>query len=127
MRAYRLRRQPERKVQAIAYLGGQCAHCGAVENLQFDHIVPSLKSFDVLTVGYSLSWERLRIELDKCQLLCVACHITKSVTERGQQLARGTHGTLSAYRHCGPPKCDECKAAKATFARSYPSPSRMKK
>lgn len=33
--------------------------------------------------------------------------------------AKGTHGTVSAYRYCGPPKCDECKAAKAEAQRRW--------
>lgn len=33
--------------------------------------------------------------------------------------AKGTHGTISAYRWCGPPKCEACKKAKREAMRAW--------
>jgi len=119
MRAYRKIKYPERREKILAHLGGKCAACGARDGLQVDHIDPRSKSFDVMKIGQSFCWKRLVVELKKCQLLCSECHSRKTVSERGSVWARGTHGTLSAYRYCGPPKCPECRAAKRAWTRSY--------
>lgn len=73
------------------YLGGLCAHCGidndeALEmqegkRLQFDHIVPRHKSFDISSF-WAYSWERLVGELNKCQLLCAECHKEKTLADK---------------------------------------------
>lgn len=93
------------------YLGGMCKNCGSTELLEFDHINPSAKSF---TIGASLeiSKAKLKIELDKCQLLCTSCHLDKTIAGRGQQ--RNAHPSLSAYvnNNC---RCDDCR----TFNREY--------
>ena len=53
----------KRKATMIKMLGGKCVDCGTTENLQFDHIDPSKKSFNISCV---LS-ERMLTELEKCQ------------------------------------------------------------
>lgn len=100
-----------RHAEAIETLGGHCAWCPATEGLQFDHIDPSTKTMTIAKM-WTASEARFQAELVKCQLLCGPHHQEKSLAERGQKPARGTHGTLSAYRYCGPPKCELCKAAK---------------
>jgi hypothetical protein len=87
------------------------------EDLQIDHIDPADK-FAEISQLLTYSEKRLQAEPAKCQLLCGECHEDKSISERGQSPARGTHGTLSAYRYCGPPKCDECKGAKRLYAQA---------
>jgi hypothetical protein len=61
----------------IEKLGGKCVECGCTETLQFDHIDPSTKSFNI-SAGYLKPKEVLEEELSKCQLLCNKCHIEKS-------------------------------------------------
>lgn len=61
----------------IEKLGGKCVKCGCTERLEFDHIDPSTKSFNI-SAGYHKSKEVLQEELAKCQLLCNKCHIEKS-------------------------------------------------
>lgn len=75
-RAYQHQRYRERRQWALQYLGGRCAHCGATENLEIDHIDPSEKLFG-LGKGWKMTFERLAAELDKCQLLCHGCHVKK--------------------------------------------------
>lgn len=110
-----------RHAEAVATLGGCCAHpgCDETENLQFDHIDPQTKAMTIARM-WTASEERFRIELKKCQLLCGPHHLEKTLAEKGQRSARGTHGTVTAYRYCGPPKCEACRAAKRA-APSYRS------
>ena len=61
----------------IEKLGGKCVECGCTETLEFDHIDPSAKSFNI-SAGYHKPKEVLEEELSKCQLLCNKCHIEKS-------------------------------------------------
>ena len=113
---YMLARYRVRVAAAREQLGGQCAVCGSTDQLEFDHIDPSTKWVNLPQMwGYSEA--RFQGELAKCQLLCRVHHAEKTARENGQALARGTHGTLSAYRYCGPPKCDDCKLAKRDWQR----------
>lgn len=41
-------------------------------SLTFHHVNPLKKEFDIS--GKSISWERLKKELDKCVLVCRNCH-----------------------------------------------------
>ena len=70
-------RRKNRLQEAKDYLGNICWCCGATENLQFDHIDPKTKSFNINAQD---SWEKLIPELDKCQLLCPPCHLKKTLT-----------------------------------------------
>ena len=64
----------KRKNILIEMLGGKCVDCGTTKNLQFDHIDPSKKSFNISCV---LS-ERTLKELEKCELRCGNCHLEKT-------------------------------------------------
>lgn len=107
----------KRKEKVIEILGGKCANCGCAEisKLEVDHKNRNEKS---LTFGkrWHQSWTRILEEIKKCQLLCKKCHIEKTVKERKQKLARGTHGTLSSYRYC---KCEVCRKANRDYFREY--------
>jgi hypothetical protein len=87
--------------------------CGSKKRLQFDHIERrSGKSSFVITKRLaSVAESKLDGELTKCQLLCFKHHQEKTLLELGQTPAKGTHGTVSAYRYCGPPRCEACKQA----------------
>lgn len=85
-----------RSEKAIAYLGGSCVTCNATVNLEFDHIDPSTKSFDVLK-GFrrkEVFWK----EVDKCQLLCSPCHKRKTQENRDHGRPLPTHGSYWRYR-----------------------------
>ncbi len=78
---YRTEWRHNRRKLCIERLGGKCVgykkECGATEFLQFDHIKPSEKSFDI-SRKYTTDLETLFEELDKCQLLCRRCHMEKT-------------------------------------------------
>lgn len=65
------------KMKAIAYKGSQCQECKQVHEpyvFDFHHIDPNVKEFGIGNNGNIRSWERVKIELDKCILLCANCH-----------------------------------------------------
>ena len=113
--AYMLKRYHSRREAALLSLGGKCARCGSTERLELDHIDPTTKTFAVGDL-WSVSKARYDAEIVKCQLLCRACHIVKSVEDSGKSSARGQHGTPSSYRYC---KCALCRAAKAAYMQEY--------
>ena len=63
---------------------GKCAECGDTElsHLEFDHINPESKSFDVTRFHHSL--KKIKEELKKCQILCFMCHARKSDAYRDE-------------------------------------------
>ena len=98
-------------------LGGKCVICGTTQNLQFDHINPAEKEFDV---GQLLNYAQIKIleELKKCQLLCDTHHTQKSKANgeyRGGHnkidIKNASHGTSIMY-HKFKCKCEECKQYK---------------
>lgn len=116
-RAWFRARYAKRRATALAILGGKCARCGATDDLEIDHIDPLTKLFQIgSSRGGNCSEVVFLAEVAKCQILCGTCHDTKSLAERGMVTAKGTHGTLSSYRHC---KCAECKAAKSDYMKAY--------
>lgn len=66
----------KRKAKAVEYKGGRCS-CGynkCLRALGFHHRNRSLKELSISQM-MSMSWERLRKELDKCELICANCHM----------------------------------------------------
>ena len=62
---------------AIEYKGGKCILCGydkCSRALEFHHVNPEEKEFGISKDGATRSWEKVKIELDKCVLLCANCH-----------------------------------------------------
>lgn len=115
MRKYHLKRYHDIRDELIQYLGGMCWKCGRKERLELDHRDPKSKEFEV-SVFLSVSLNKLYLEIEKCQVLCQKCHIKKTLKEKGQKSAQGTHGTLSSYRYC---KCVLCKRAMSDYNREY--------
>jgi hypothetical protein len=116
MRVYMALRYKRRKALAIKLLGGACIECGSKKDLQFDHIRPRKgKGFAITRKLAGVAESKLEKEIKKCQLLCAVCHNLKTLKELGRESAKGQHGTLSAYRYCGPPKCELCRNAKNTY------------
>lgn len=65
------------KQMAVEYKGGKCTKCGYnkyVGALEFHHLDPTQKDFSVSAKGHCTSWEKVKIELDKCILVCSNCH-----------------------------------------------------
>lgn len=63
------------KIKLIDYKGGKCEICGydkCLRALQFHHKNPEEKDFQIS--GKSLSFEKLKMEVDKCALVCSNCH-----------------------------------------------------
>lgn len=87
-RTYQLNKYYERKAMAIDYLGGVCVDCGTSDSsiLEFDHRDQSTKSFTVTAKLGGASWERLKEELDKCDLRCIACHGHVTAYQRLQKV-----------------------------------------
>ena len=62
--------------KAIEYKGGRCALCGYSKcraALEFHHVDPTEKEFTP-SRGYKNTWVKLKLELDKCILVCANCH-----------------------------------------------------
>jgi 5-methylcytosine-specific restriction endonuclease McrA len=63
------------KQKLIQYKGGSCELCGYYKcerALEFHHINPEEKDFSIS--GKSLSFDKLKDEVDKCMLVCSNCH-----------------------------------------------------
>jgi transposase len=61
----------------IADAGGRCVICGyerCPAAMQFHHLVPGDKSFELSRNGVTRSLEEARAEARKCALLCANCH-----------------------------------------------------
>ena len=66
------------KEKAIEYKGGKCQHnnCGynkCNRALEFHHLDPNEKDFGISSYT-TLSWDKIKKELDKCILVCANCH-----------------------------------------------------
>ncbi|MDF1501314.1 hypothetical protein [Roseisolibacter sp. H3M3-2] len=94
-RAERERRDALKR-QMIEYLGGSCTRCtrtlaeiGHVAAFDFHHRDWRTKRFNVCG-NYSRSWDVLRAELDKCDLVCAICHrvIEATLDDPGRRRGR---------------------------------------
>lgn len=81
----------ERKGVARYLLGGVCVSCGSTKRLEFDHIDPSTKLFNISECA-GRPMQVFLDEVAKCQLLCSSCHTDKSILDRPEQTwnTRGT-------------------------------------
>ena len=65
------------KKKLVEEAGGRCALCGFDQHpaaLQFHHLDPSTKSFQIGEGGLTRGIEKCRAEAAKCVLLCSNCH-----------------------------------------------------
>lgn len=90
---------------------GPCL-CGSTENLDVDHKDPTQKVSHRI---WSWSESRRLAELEKCQILCRACHLVKTKAYRRAKLK---HGTRSMYSK-GSCRCAECTFANAEYIRRW--------
>ena len=84
----------------IEKLGGKCVECGCTEALEFDHIDPSTKSFNI-AAGYTKPKEVLLAEVAKCQLLCNKCHIEKTKKDSKFRPKSCSGGRPLKYKNLG--------------------------
>lgn len=112
-RVYMRSRYHTLRNEFIVRLGGMCKLCGAVDNLEFDHIDPQTK-VESISKLWSHAKEIIEAELAKCQLLCKSCHLSKSLAT----LPKLEHGTVGMYeRHkC---RCDVCRRFYAQYRQKY--------
>lgn len=64
------------KKMGVEYKGGKCIKCGynkSVWALEYHHRNPKEKDFAIGSKP-SIGWEKLKKELDKCDLVCANCH-----------------------------------------------------
>ena len=114
-----------RNVVALDILGGKCAECGSEESLEFDHIADDRDSTKRRAISNMLreaKWHDILTELEKCQLLCKKCHITKTVrtfkTQKNWSFGHIEHGKYHSYRKHGC-RCNLCVSAYRTHHREY--------
>ena len=65
---------------ARVYLGSQCVRCGAIVDIEIDHIDNTMKEYRITDVVTRRVEIRMN-ELLKCQLLCIDCHDEKTHSE----------------------------------------------
>ncbi len=72
-----IKRRKKIREMAVAYKGGQCQLCSydrCLAALEFHHPDPVQKDFSISADGSTRSWARVRLEIEKCVLLCANCH-----------------------------------------------------
>ena len=82
--AYKVNCKTINKQRAIEYLGGECTDCGEVyiqDVYDFHHRDPTQKDMQPNRM-FRLKWEKIKPELDKCDLLCANCHRKRHYEER---------------------------------------------
>ncbi len=65
------------KMEMVDYKGGKCEFCGysrCLAALDFHHIDPSTKKFNLSMDQLYRSWKVILAEIDKCALTCTNCH-----------------------------------------------------
>ncbi len=98
-------RRKQRRELCLSILGGKCIKCFTVEDLEINHKDPDTKILTTQQI-HNLPEDELVIELQKCELLCKACHIdVHSVPHGGGK--QGKYGC----------KCEPCMERKRQYAR----------
>lgn len=75
-------------MRAVEYKGGKCQVCGysrSIAALDFHHRDPNQKDFGI-GGAISYGWERIRAEVDKCDLLCKCCHAEEHDRIRAEKI-----------------------------------------
>jgi len=65
------------KERCLKFKGGKCENCSYDKSkraLSFHHIDPKEKDFNIAN-AHCKTWELIKVELDKCKLLCSNCHM----------------------------------------------------
>jgi hypothetical protein len=95
--------------------GKSCVICGTTQDLEVDHIDPEMK---VAHRIWSWAIPRRNAELAKCQVLCKAHHLEKTLAQRPTP----EHGTISRYtskiHKCRRDLCKRANADRANILRA---------
>jgi len=70
-------RQRKFKEQCVQYKGGKCEKCGYdkyVGALEFHHKDSNQKDFTIANARLTSFSDKIKKELDKCEILCSNCH-----------------------------------------------------
>lgn len=96
-----------RRPRMVAILGDKCVKCGSADDLQFDHIDPAKKSFNI--TSNMTPNPTVLAEIAKCQLLCRPCHERKTSIEN----SGFRHGTVYGWmkKRCECKSCDDARNA----------------
>lgn len=65
------------KIKVVELRGGKCEKCGydkCIDALEFHHLDPAIKEFELGNTGGLPSFEKYLEEASKCILLCANCH-----------------------------------------------------
>lgn len=65
------------KKWSLDYKGSKCKCCGynrCETALEFHHLDPTQKDFNISDRDIKLNWDEIKCELDKCILVCSNCH-----------------------------------------------------
>lgn len=73
-RQYAKERYHKRREYALEKLGGKCNNCESTRYLEVHHKDPSTNTGNIFGYYWSRKLETFDEELDKCILLCRACH-----------------------------------------------------
>lgn len=122
MKEYMRKRRKNRRDKLISLLGGKCVDCGTTESLEFDHLDPKTKRFEIADAKDGPE-DLLTEEAKLCALRCSKCHQkkTRDKWEFGSEPAR--HGTIWMYKKkC---RCDDCKKAISDYMKKRRSLSKM--
>jgi len=71
------KRRKKLKLFALEYKGGKCQICHydrCHRALELHHLDAKQKEFGIAYRGYTRSWDKVKVELDKCVLVCANCH-----------------------------------------------------
>ncbi len=111
-------RRRRHKLQSLEYKGGKCKRCGydkSVNALSFHHLDPLEKDFTLSSFFYK-KFQKIKIELDKCILLCHNCHAEEHEQlrqiEKQSQDPNSSAYKMSLYRRKNKAKAVEYKGGK---------------
>lgn len=80
----------EKKKRCVEYKGGECTQCREtdIDILAFHHRNPEEKNFGIAYNLNEIKWEKLKEELDKCDILCMNCHTKLHKKEEYERFAK---------------------------------------
>lgn len=73
------------KEELVKYKGGKCEKCGydkCIAALEFHHLNPLEKDFGIASSSVYKNLKALKLEVDKCMLVCANCHRELHYEER---------------------------------------------
>lgn len=90
--------------------GKSCERCGSKEKLELDHVQRREKTSHRI---WSWTESKRNEEIEKCQVLCEACHVLKTRADMGWGMLN-SHNSNTYKKGC---RCEVCIQAKANTYR----------